>query len=145
MSTSRSLDAVLGSPIPAKRWMLRRILSCSRSKSTSSQRSANASFGLRPQKMRTVTIARSWPVRIDKPPRLVQRERIDFALRLAQVLHEDHRVFGDQFTAFRDREDRPQARNHHVDAPRSDQLGVVFFTDQAPTEKTIDVAVVDLA
>ena len=35
-------------------------------------------------------IARSWPfARVDKPLRLFQRERIDFALRLAQVLDED--------------------------------------------------------
>lgn len=62
--------------------------------------------------------------RIDKPPRLFQRERIKFALRFAQVLHEDRRVFADQFTAFRDREDRSQTRNHHIDSPRSDQLVV---------------------
>ncbi|MGO9451014.1 MAG: hypothetical protein ACLQDV_08210 [Candidatus Binataceae bacterium] len=81
---------------------------------------------------------------IDKPLRLFQRERIDIALRLAKVFHEDHRVFGDQFTAFRDREDRPQSCNHHVNAPRSDQLAVEPFPLHLLAEKTVDITVIDL-
>ena len=56
--------------------------------------------------------------------RLFERERIDVALGLAQVLYEDHRIFADELAPLRDRKDRAQPRDHHVDPSRSDRLTV---------------------
>src|SRR5258707_9577463 len=104
MSTSRSLDAVFGSPIPANRWMPGlnsyllaievNVFPAKRERFVWPQ-AAEDEHG----DDRAILASRG----IDKPLRLFQREGIDFTLWFAQVLHEDHRVFADQFTAFRDR------------------------------------------
>ena len=65
MSTSRSLDAFFGRPIPAKRWIAAADLEYARDRNPRLPNEArDASFGLRPQKISTVMIARSWPVAV---------------------------------------------------------------------------------
>ena len=109
MSTSRSLDAFFGRPIPreamdapANSELLAievNVFPTKRERFVRSQ-AAEDEHG----DDRTILASRG----IDKPLRLFQRKRIDFALGLAQVLYVGHRVFRDKLAAFRDREDRPQ-------------------------------------